>query len=172
MSLQRIQSDSFSQVHPGNGTTGATPPVNNSYPAGGNDRPLLRLNLVRALELHRNLALGIAAVGLVLALAYIVKSWPVYMAQSQIYIQPAQSKVIPQGNSDNEPINSTAYDSFVQEQVQNATNPDVLINALHKLGPAHGKRPARANRRLPIAWPLHRSCARGHQLPGFDYRQG
>ena len=135
MSLQRIQSDSFSQVHPGNGTTGATPPVNNSYPAGGNDRPLLRLNLVRALELHRNLALGIAAVGLVLALAYIVKSWPVYMAQSQIYIQPAQSKVIPQGNSDNEPINSTAYDSFVQEQVQNATNPDVLINALHKLGP-------------------------------------
>jgi len=110
MSLQRIQSDSFSQVHPGNGTTGATPPVNNSYPAGGNDRPLLRLNLVRALELHRNLALGIAAVGLVLALAYIVKSWPVYMAQSQIYIQPAQSKVIPQGNSDNEPINSTAYD--------------------------------------------------------------
>jgi Mrp family chromosome partitioning ATPase/capsular polysaccharide biosynthesis protein len=57
------------------------------------------------------------------------------MAQSQIYIQPAQSKVIPQSNADNEPINSTAYDSFVQEQVQNATNPDVLINALHKLGP-------------------------------------
>ncbi len=135
MSLQRIQSDSFSQAHPGNGTTGATPPVSNSYPAGGNDRPLLRLNLVRALELHRNLALGIAAAGLVLALAYIVKSWPVYMAQSQIYVQPAQSKVIPQGNAENEPINSTAYDSFVQEQVQNATNPDVLINALHKLGP-------------------------------------
>ena len=135
MSLQRIQSDSLSQAHFSNGHPGATPPVNNSYPAGGNDRPLLRLNLVRALELHRNLALGIAAAGLVLALAYIVKSWPVYMAQSQIYVQPAQSKVIPQGNSDNEPINSTAYDSFVQEQVQNATNPDVLINALHKLGP-------------------------------------
>ena len=65
MNLQRIQSDSFSQVHPGNGATGATPPVNNSYPAGGNDRPLLRLNLVRALELHRNLAVGIAAAGLV-----------------------------------------------------------------------------------------------------------
>ena len=133
MSLQRIQSDGFSQVHPGSGTTGATPPANNSYPAGSNDRPLLRLNLVRALQLHRNLALSIAAVGFLLAVAYIVKSWPVYLAQSQIYIQPAQSKVIPQGYSDNEPINSTAYDSFVQEQVQNATNPDVLINALHKL---------------------------------------
>ncbi len=133
MSLQRIQSDGFSQVHPGNGNPGATPPVNHSYPPAGNERPLLRLNLVRALQLHRNLALGIAAAGFILALAYIVKSWPVYLAQSQIYIQPAQSKVIPQGYSDNEPINSTAYDSFVQEQVQNATNSDVLLNALHKL---------------------------------------
>ena len=56
------------------------------------------LNLVRALQLHRKLALGIAAAGLALAVAYVVKSWPVYTAQSQIYVQPVQSKVMAQGD--------------------------------------------------------------------------
>ena len=37
-------------------------------------------------------------------------------------------------------INSTAYDSFVQQQVQSASNPDVLMNALHKLEPGSWQR--------------------------------
>ena len=36
--------------------------------------------------------------------------------------------------------NSAAYDSFVQQQVQSAANPDVLINALHKLEPGTWQR--------------------------------
>ena len=141
MSLQRIHPDGFGQARPGNGASGSASSPGTGFPASGNDGPLVRLNLIRALQLHRGLALGIALGGIVLALAYIAKSWPVYIAQSQIYIQPAVSKVITQGNADSEPINSTVYDSFVQEQVQNASNPDVLLNALHKMGPGAFQKP-------------------------------
>lgn len=103
--------------------------------AGGEEKPLVRLNLLRALQLHRRLALGIALAGVVLALAYVVVAWPVYTAQSQIYVQPSQSRVMAPGNEQGGPMNSAAYDSFVQQQVQSASNPVVLISALHKLGP-------------------------------------
>jgi uncharacterized protein involved in exopolysaccharide biosynthesis/Mrp family chromosome partitioning ATPase len=142
MSLQRVQADVVSPVRAGNAASGSAPSPGPGFPTPGNDGPIVRLNLIRALQLHRNLALGIALTGLVLAAAYVAKSWPVYVAQSQIYIQPAVSKVITQGNGDSEPINSTVYDSFVQEQVQNASNPDVLLNALHKMGPGAFQKPS------------------------------
>jgi uncharacterized protein involved in exopolysaccharide biosynthesis len=141
MSLQRVQAETVAAVRAGNSVSGAAPTPGASFPTGGNDGPIVRLNLIRALQLHRNLALGIALTGIVLAAAYVAKSWPVYIAQSQIYIQPAVSKVITQGNAESEPINSTVYDSFVQEQVQNASNPDVLLNALHKMGPGAWQEP-------------------------------
>jgi uncharacterized protein involved in exopolysaccharide biosynthesis len=98
--------------------------------SGGQDQPLFRLNLLRALQLHRRLALGIASGRSAAGLAYVVKAWPVYTAQSQIYVQPVQSKVMASGNDSELPINSAAYDSFVQQQVQSASNPDVLMSAL------------------------------------------
>lgn len=104
--------------------------------AGGNgDGQFIRLNLLRALQLHRRLALGCALAGLTLALAYTVKLWPVYTAKSQIYVQPVQQKVMSQGNDQTGPTNAAAYDSYIQQQVQNASNPAVLLSALHKLGP-------------------------------------
>ena len=109
-------------------------------PAANDDKPLFRLNLLRALQLHRRLALGIALAGIVLALAYVVKAWPVYTAQSELYIQPTQSKLIPQGSEQYEPINSAVYDSFLEQQVQSASNPEVLLSALHKLGPGAWQR--------------------------------
>ena len=120
MSLQRSQPVALPQIRDDDGVAGAPPPANGSVTGGGSDRPLFRLNLLRALQLHRRLALGFALAGLLLALAYAIKTWPVYTAQSQIYIQPTQSKVMGQGNGESEPINSAAYDSFVQQQVQSA----------------------------------------------------
>jgi len=99
---------------------------------GNPEKPILRLNLMRALQLHRRLALGFALAGLVLAAAYIVRAWPPYTAQSQIYIQPVQLKVM-SGADQSFTNNSAAYDSFVQQQVQSASNPEVLMSALHKL---------------------------------------
>ncbi len=100
---------------------------------GNVDSHFIRLSLARALQMHRRLALGIALGGLILALAYVATTWPVYTAQSQIYVRPVQSKVLTQGNEQNPPMNPTGFDSYVQQQVQNATNPEVLSNALHKL---------------------------------------
>ncbi len=86
------------------------------------------------------MAQGIALGCLLLAAAYVVKAWPVYLAQSQIYVQPVQTKVMATGPDSSFANNSAAYDSFVQQQVQSAANPDVLINALHKLKPGTWQR--------------------------------
>jgi polysaccharide biosynthesis transport protein len=140
MSLQRGQSVPSPQLHRGESDSGALPPVGRSFGSGSDDAPFVRLNLLRALQMHRRLALGIALAGLVLAAAYVAKKWPVYTSQSQIYVQPVQSKLMAQGGEQTGPINPTAYDSYVQQQVQSATNPEVLMNALHKLGPGAWKR--------------------------------
>ena len=134
MNLQRAQSAPLAPIRPSEGVAGPPPPVAPPYAAGGEDHLFFRLNLLRALELHRNLAIGIAAAGLLLAVAYVAMTWPVYIAQSQIYIQPVQSKVMPQGSEQGWPSESTAYDSYIQQQVQGASSPDVLLSALHKLG--------------------------------------
>ena len=140
MNLQRGQFVPTPQLRTGDGIPAGPPSSGAPLPAGNDEKPLFRLNLLRALQLHRKLALGIAIAGVVLALAYVIKAWPVYTAQSQLYIQPIQSKVIPQGNEQYEPINSAAYDSFLDQQVQSASNPEVLVNALHKLPPAAWQR--------------------------------
>ena len=139
MSLQRVQSYSTPQRRSGDGNPGAPIPASGPVAPGGHERPFIRLNLLRALQLHRRLALGIALSGLVLAAAYVVKAWPVYTAQSQLYVQPVQSKVM-SGPDQSFTSNSAAYDSFVQQQVQGASNPDVLVSALHKLKPGSWQR--------------------------------
>lgn len=137
MNLQRVQS--VSSPGSASGIPG-DPPSSGGSGAPGFERPLFRLNLLRALQLHRRLALGIALGGLLLAIAYVLKAWPAYTAQSQLYVQPIQSKVMA-GPDQSFTSNSAAYDSFVQQQVQSASNPDVLISALHKLKPGAWQRP-------------------------------
>lgn len=140
MSLERVRPDSVPQRRAGDGFPGVPFTMGRPAGAGGEEKPLFRLNLLRALQLHRRLAMGIALAGVLLALAYVVKAWPVYTAESQLYVQPAQPKVMVQSNEQSGPMNSTAYDSFVQQQVQNATNPVVLLSALRKLGPGAWQR--------------------------------
>lgn len=135
MNLQRGQSAPTPRRRKDDVAPGMPHPVNSSVAIGNDDRPFFRLNLRRALQLHRGLAMGIALAGLLLAMAYMAMTWPVYTAQSEIYIQPVQPRVMTQSNDQGWSINSTAYDSFVQQQVQSASNPEVLVNALHKLGP-------------------------------------
>ncbi len=140
MTLQRGQFAPTPKVRLGNSIPAGPSSAGAPLPAGNDDKPLVRLNLLRALQLHRGLALGIAIAGIVLALAYVIKTWPVYTAQSQLYIQPIQSKLIPEGNEQYEPINSAAYDSFLEQQLQSASNPEVLLSALHKLPPGAWQR--------------------------------
>jgi polysaccharide biosynthesis transport protein len=120
------------------GQMGAQPPQGSGIGAAGqkaNDDQLIRLNLQRALQLHWRLAAGFAVAGLLLAVVYAVMLWPVYTAKSQIYVQPVQPKVMTGGNDQNVSVNAAAYDAYIQQQVQGASSPAVLINALSKLGP-------------------------------------
>lgn len=111
----------------------APPPPAPTLGPTGDERPFFRLDLMRALQLHRDLALGIMLAGALLALALAVKMWPIYTAKSQIYIQPIPPRVLEQGNEPRWPYDANTYDSFIQQQVQSASNPEVLTDALHKL---------------------------------------
>jgi uncharacterized protein involved in exopolysaccharide biosynthesis/Mrp family chromosome partitioning ATPase len=104
-------------------------------PAANAEQAFFRLDVLRSLQLHRRLALGIALAGLALAVVYFFGMWPVYLAESVVYVQPAPSKVIDQGGAARWPFDSNTYESYIQQQMMNVTGTDVLTGALHKLGP-------------------------------------
>ncbi len=130
MSLQRSGPPALQQVPTAESMSAA---AHHATPGSGAEQPFFRLDIVRAFELHRKLALGFAIAGLVLAVAYAVLTWPRYTAESQIYIQPTSAKIMDQGNAQRWPYDSNSYDSFLQQQVQLASNPDVLVSAVQKL---------------------------------------
>ena len=135
MNLQRGQSAPTPRRRKDDVAPGMAHRVNGAVASGKGDRSFFRLNLRRALQLHRWLVMGVGLAGLLLALAYLAMTWPVYTAQSKIYIQPVQPKVMTPGNDQGGSINPSAYDLFVQQQVQSASNQEVLVDALHKLAP-------------------------------------
>jgi uncharacterized protein involved in exopolysaccharide biosynthesis/Mrp family chromosome partitioning ATPase len=130
MSLQRLQSAPMQQFAPG-----APPPAEGPVSPAREDQPFFRLDLLRSLQMHRGLALSFALIGIGMAVASVARSWPVYFAQSQVYIQPALPKVMEQAGGARWAADPITYDSFIQQQVQSATHPDVLLSVLHKLGP-------------------------------------
>lgn len=132
MNLQRSP-QAVPQVPAAAGAGGAAAPASHPLPPGAAEQPFFRFDIRRALELHRRLAWGFAITGLVLAIAYAAYTWPRYSAQSEIYIQPTSDKVMDQANAQHWPYDSNSYDSFIQQQVQLASNPDVLASALEKL---------------------------------------
>jgi len=134
MSLQRIQSVPSQQSSSEDSASGAPSTADNYLPSAGSEQPFFRLNLLRSLQLHCKLALGIALSGVALAAAYVAMVWPVYIAQSQVYIQPVLPRVLEQGAASRWPSDATTYDTFIEQQVQSASHPEVLLNVLHKLG--------------------------------------
>ena len=108
--------------------------------AASSEQAFFRLDVMRSLQLHRRLALTIAAVGLALGIVYYFSMAPVYLAQCLVYVQPAPPSVIQQGNSNRWPYDTNTYESYIQQQIQNVMREDVLTSALKKLGDA-GKKP-------------------------------
>ena len=146
MNLQRVQPVSTPQRRSGDGVHGPAAPAGGPLPSAGARRAHLPPEPLARAQLHRRLAAGIALGCLLLAVAYVIKAWPVYTAQSQIYVQPVQSKVMAGANEQGWPNNPTTYDSFIQQQVQSASNPDVLLSALHKLKPGSWQRSGESER--------------------------
>ena len=113
------------------------PPAQNT-PAGAQARyaetPMFRLDLRRSLEMHRNLALGFILVGIVLGAAYLYLHWPIYTAETLVYIQPTPAAPL-SGVGMHWPYNydPATYESYIQQQILSMTRPDVLKDAVAKL---------------------------------------
>lgn len=112
-----------------------------SGPAGTAEQPFFRLDLKRSLHLHRRLAAGIALAGLVLAAISFALKWPTYLAQSQVFIQPAAPQIMAAGGRTNWPNDTNSYDTVVQQQMQAVSHPNVRLSALRKLGSGAFQRP-------------------------------
>ena len=117
----------------------------------------LYVNFRRILRLHRRVALGFSLFGIVIAVVYLVMFWSNYTAESLLYIQPNPSATSESGGGTQWPYDydPAVYDSYVQQQVVSITSPDVLIGALHKLGPGvwrrNGETDASAAERIKAA---------------------
>jgi uncharacterized protein involved in exopolysaccharide biosynthesis/Mrp family chromosome partitioning ATPase len=127
---------SLDRLLPGDGAVASSSAARSTAPGHG-AQALFRLDLLRSLQMHRRLALGIALAGVALAVAYWFLTGPVYVAQSVVYVQPAPPRVMTQGPSwpytQRWPYDSNTYESYITQQMQNVTRADVLTGALHKL---------------------------------------
>jgi len=118
---------------PTDGASGAHPVRNPA--AGGAEQAFFRLDVIRSLQLHRTLAIGVALLFVALAVAYVFRVWPVYIAQSLVYVQPAPHKVLQQGGGEQLPYDGSSYETYFEQQMLSVTRTDVLASALHKLDP-------------------------------------
>jgi hypothetical protein len=66
--------------------------------AGDRPRSILRLEIRRSLQVHRRLAIGLALVGLALALIYLLNSWSIRTAPSLNQLQPERSSTVEQSS--------------------------------------------------------------------------
>jgi hypothetical protein len=115
------------------GSTAAPPLTVRAMPASHPEQVFFHFDFLRSLQLHGKLAIGIFALALTLATAYVLRMWPIYEAQSLVYIQPAPLHLMDRGASNSWPFDSNTYESYIQQQIHSVTRSDVLLGALHKL---------------------------------------
>jgi succinoglycan biosynthesis transport protein ExoP len=102
---------------------------------------LFHFDLLRSLQLHRRLFLSIVGLGVVLAAVCFFISWPAYVAESIVYIQPAPPRLLSNPLAQRWPFDENTYESYIQQQVNNVTRSDVLQTALKKLPEGSWQRP-------------------------------
>ena len=120
------------QVRPGDGDIAVADAAPRPFPAGNPEQALFRMDIKRSLELHRGLAIAVALVGIALAGAYFFKLWPVYEANTLVYVSPSPGKVL-DGGAQPFAFDGASYQSYLQQQMVDVTRNDVLVGALHKL---------------------------------------
>ena len=76
----------------------------------------------------------VAVLGIALAGAYFFKMWPVYEANSLVYVSPSPGKVL-DGGAQPFAFDGASYQVYLQQQMVDVTRDDVLMGALHKLDP-------------------------------------
>ena len=111
----------------------AAPVAMRSMSSGANPDVFFHLDLMRSLQLHRRLFLWIVGFGLAAATGYFLTAWPVYVAQTIVYIQPAPPQLMGNQAIHNWPYDQNTYESYLQQQINNVMRSDVLRSALHRL---------------------------------------
>lgn len=92
------------------------------------------LDIRRALQMHKALAIGIFALVLFAISGYVYKTWSNYSAESLVSVQMGQQHVIETGPSGNRwPLDGNSYEAYMQQQVHNVTRPDVLAGAVKRM---------------------------------------
>ena len=114
----------------------ATPVGLRSISSGAPPDMFFHLDLKRSLQMHRKLFACILMAGMAAAAAYFFKSWPVYISESIVYIQPAPPRLLDNAVNKNWPYDENTYESYLQQQINNVKRGDVLRSALRKL-PGH-----------------------------------
>ena len=131
-------SNSMEPVGPGDSRLGSSGSTLRPIPPGNGDHAIFRLDLRRSVQLHRGMVLAFALAGLLLGLAYYLLTWKVYLAKSVIYVQPAPFTAPQQdGSASRWPFDNNTYETYIAQQMLNASRDNVLTAALDKLG--HGK---------------------------------
>jgi polysaccharide biosynthesis transport protein len=104
------------------------------------EEAFFQLDINRSLDQHgrlaRTVAIGFAALAVLYLLAqvFVLKTWPTYIADSIVYVQPTPAKVLPsEGGAPRWPFNGSTYETYIEQQMMNVSRPDVLIGAVHKL---------------------------------------
>jgi uncharacterized protein involved in exopolysaccharide biosynthesis len=120
----------------------APPVMVHAMPASNPEQALFHFDFLRSLQLHRRLAIGIFVSALALAAGYVLMTWPIYNAQSLVYIQPAPPRLMDSGLVNRWPFDANTYETYIQQQIHNITRPDVLVGALHKLPAGSWRRAA------------------------------
>lgn len=104
-----------------------------AVPSGTPPQTFFNLDILRSLQLHRNLAIGIFLTALALAAFYMFHSWNHYTAETLVYVQPAPPRLLDPAQTQHWPYDANTYESYIQQQIHNVTRPDVLVAAVHKL---------------------------------------
>lgn len=89
-----------------------------------------RIDILQSLRLHKVIAALIAALIVVLGLAFRARHQPTYSATSVVYVSPNFPATLKVNEEQEYP-----YDSFIEEQVHSVTGYNVLVNAIKKLPP-------------------------------------
>jgi len=131
--MSQLFGQPFLMTPPRSGDSGPAPSAEARPLADAPETPF-RLDLRRSLQLHGKLALLIFLMGLAIAAAYFVVSERTYDAQSLINLEPPAAKVLDQTATSRWP-DSAAYQSYIEQQILNATRNDVLASALKRMGP-------------------------------------
>jgi hypothetical protein len=93
---------------------------------GETSRPILRLEIRRSFQVHGRLAVGLALIGLALALIYLLNSWSIRTAPSLNEFQPARSSIVEESSLERLTARSPSTELRRTETVARYAGPDPL----------------------------------------------